>query len=138
MSHAEARAFFAGYRDAFNAFDADRITAMYAIPCVYSQNTAPGAFNTLGDLQQNNRKLVEFYRGDGFERCEFALQSVNSFGERDAMVDVAWTIHRHQPRTPVHFHTAYNLRKHDGTWRVWAVTVYQELAAFQGRWPAQQ
>ena len=44
-------------------------------------------------------------------------------------MNVPWTFTRTTPKQPVHFHTAYNLRYRGGSWKVWAVAVFEEVGA---------
>ena len=129
MTQQQAIAFAERNRDAFSRFDPHAVTALYGLPCIYSQEAVPAVFSDQDALLDNNTRLVEFYRQDGLENVGFADLKVHSFGERHALVDVQWTLTRHE-KPPVIFRTAYNLRCFDGDWKIWAITVYEERAAF--------
>ena len=129
MTQEQAILFAERNRDAFNRFDPHAVTALYGLPCVYSQEAVPAVFSDHAALLDNNTRLVEFYRQDGLETVAFFDLKVDSFGERHALVDVRWTLTRRE-KPPVSFRTAYNLRCFDGDWKIWAITVYEERAAF--------
>ena len=129
MTIAQAEQFFTTYRDGFNAADASAVTSHYAFSCMFSQSKVPAVFAEYVDILANNEKLVANYLADGFERAEFTLHNLQSYGEQHAMADVAWTIHR-TAKPPVAFRTAYALRHFDAAWKVWAVTVYEEKQAY--------
>lgn len=130
MTQAQAEQFFGDYRGAFNRFDASGVTECYAFPCVFSQNESPAVFESAEDLLLNNQRLIDFYREDGFEHASFGALQVHSFGSRHALVNVPWTIARRAPKDARRFHTAYNLRQHEGQWKIWAVAVFEEVGAF--------
>lgn len=129
MTQQQATQFAQRNRDAFNRFDPQAVTALYGLPCIYSQEATPAVFSDHAALLDNNTRLVEFYRRDGLEGVDFDDVTVDSFGERHALVDVQWTLTRRE-KSPVRFRTAYNLRCFDGDWKIWAITVYEERAAF--------
>jgi ketosteroid isomerase-like protein len=128
--HIEASSFLEAYRDAFNRCDACAVTDHYALPCIYSQSDRPSVFADREALLDNNTRLVEFYRADDFVRTEFGDVALHGFGDRHALIDVEWTVHRRAPKEVARFRTAYNLRRFDGAWKIWAVTVYEERQAF--------
>ena len=129
MTIAQAEQFFTTYRDGFNAADASAVTSHYAFPCTFSQGKVPAVFAEYVDLLANNEKLIANYLADGFERADFTLGNLQSYGEQHAVADVAWTISR-AAKSPIKFRTAYALRHFDDAWRVWAVTVYEEKQAY--------
>ena len=122
---ADILAFFDTYRDAFNRLDGRAVSAHYDRPAMIMHAGGNGVFADEAALNANNIALCEQYRKSGFLRAEFAERAVLPLGEDFCVVDLTWSIERHD-QAPQRFNTAYSLAKRNGSWKVAAVTAYEE------------
>ncbi len=122
---ADVQAFFATYRDAFNQLDGRAVSAHYDQPAMIIHAGGNGVFMDEAALDANNIALCEQYQNSGFLRADFAERAFLPQGEDFCVVDLTWNIERRH-QAPQQFNTAYSLAKRNGTWKVAAVTAYEE------------
>jgi hypothetical protein len=122
---ADVQAFFDAYRDAFNRLDGRAVSAHYDRPAMIIHASGNGVLADEAALNANNMALCEQYQKSGFLRAEFAERAFLPLGEDFCVVDLTWNIER-RDQAPQQFNTAYSLAKRNGTWKVAAVTAYEE------------
>jgi ketosteroid isomerase-like protein len=121
----DVQAFLDSYCDAFNRLDGRAVSAHYDRPAMIVDAGGNGVFADEAALNANNVALCEHYAEDGFFRADFAERTFLAQGDNFCVVDLAWTIERRH-QEPQQFKTSYSLAKRNGTWKVAAVTAYEE------------
>jgi hypothetical protein len=125
MTRAAAQAFFARYRDAFDALDGDAVAGFYDLPCAISQAGATTVWSEREAVADNMRRLCALYRSRGYQRAEFELGHVEPMGEASGFVHVHWRIVCAGGEDQ-RFSTGYTLlRKHD--WKIAHVSAWDEV-----------
>ena len=121
----DVQAFFDHYRDAFNRLDGRAVSAHYDQPAMIVHAGGNGVFTDEAALNTNNVALCEQYASSGFVRADFEERAFLPQGTNFCVVDLAWKIER-RDQLPQQFNTSYSLAKRNGTWKVTAVTAYEE------------
>ncbi len=124
----EITAFFASYRDAFNALDGQAVAQFYAEPSGIAQD---GVYTHWPDRQpvaENMTALCKIYKERGFIRADFEPCQFFSQGENYAVADIQWGIDWNAGQEPWRFKTTYNLVRTAEGWKVLLCTAYSEAA----------
>ena len=121
----DIRAFFDGYRDAFNQLDGHAVSAHYDIPAMIAHAGGNGVFVDIEALNANNIALCAQYANGGFLSADFKERTFVTQGKNFCLADLAWTITR-KDQSPQCFSTTYALSCRKGNWKVFCVTAYEE------------
>ena len=127
----EILAFFARYRDAFNALDGEAVAALYAEPAAIAQNGSVTHWPDRAAVAANMAALCAQYRGRGFVAAAFALQQHLPLGAHDAVVTLQWRIEWAGAAPASVFDTAYHLTRTPQGWRVLLCTAFEEALSPQ-------
>jgi hypothetical protein len=118
--------FFNAYLDALRRQNAEAMADCHGLPCVVAtrddQVVLTDRMQMIEHCQRTAARLVA--RGMSVER--YTVRSLLMLGDEFAVANIAWSTvgANHGLRT---FHTAYNVRRHAGTWTIWAVTAHEDL-----------
>ena len=123
---AEIQAFFAAYRDAFNARDGEAVARLYAIPSGMASDSGYTHWSAYEPIRDNMVALCRLYRESGFVKASFEHGQFNEQGPQYAVADIRWNIARTGNQPPWQFSTTYNLIRTDRGWRVLLCTAYSE------------
>jgi hypothetical protein len=126
MTRTEVEAFFASYRDAFNALDGDAVAALWHVPSGIAQGDGLTWWTEGAPMRANHRALCEIYRQADYGRADFRLVHHEPLGPQHAFARIAWTLVRRDGSPLQAFGTAYQLmRSADGP-RVLLCTAFEE------------
>ncbi len=130
MSRAEVQAFFARYRDAFNALDGDAVADLWHSPSGIADSRDGSGRLTwwpeAAPMRANHRALCDVYRGAGYGRADFTLDHCAPMGADHAFARLQWTLTRADGSTLQQFRTGYQLIRTAGGPRVLLCTAFEE------------
>jgi hypothetical protein len=138
MSRTETQAFFATYRDAFNALDGDAVADLWHSTSGIADNHGEGGQAKLtwwpeeAPMRANHRALCDAYRKADYGRADFEVQQHVSMGDNNAFAHLRWTLRRRDGSLLQQFHTGYQLmRTAQGPRVLLAVAHDEDLRAMQ-------
>lgn len=117
--------FFAAYLDGCRRRHVDTLAECYLLPCLIA---TPDDQRVIGDRQQlaaHCEALLEYHASHGLSVERFTVRSLLLLGDEFAIANIAWSTIG-PSRALRTLHTAYNVRRRDGDWAIWAVTEHEE------------
>lgn len=122
----EIRAFFEGYRAAFDTLDGEAVARLYSVPSGIATDRGYLHWADFAAIRENMIALCELYRESGYVSARFEPGAFLQQGRNFAVADVTWRIERSERRATLIFNTTYNLWRKEGLWRVLLATAYEE------------
>ncbi len=118
--------FFTAYVEAYRRQNVDTIATFFAAPCVVAD---AGTQRVLGDQAEIHRYVQEslkHYAALGVTSERLTIRSLLLLGDEFAVANVALSM-LGSNRSMRTFHTAYNVRRSEGNWAIWAITAHERF-----------
>ena len=119
--------FFGVYLDGCRRQHVDTLIACHALPCVIASRDDQRLIADRQQLLDYLHRLLEGFATRGVTVERFTVRSTLLLGDEFAVANVAWST-LGANRALRTYHAAYNVRRHNGDWAIWAVTEH-ELAS---------
>ncbi len=110
--------FFERYAQAFEAYDADAITAFFQTPCLFVRDGTTEASATPEDVAESVHELLALHRAWDVQTTAPDELAVLEEGTRHAIVRVGWKLGRTNSRVAWAFATTYTLVPDGDDWRI--------------------
>ena len=117
MSLDEVRAFFDGYRAAFNRLDGDAVADLWCGASGIADNLGAGGAARLtwwpddAPMRANHHALCEVYRHNGYHHADFQITAHQALGPNHAFAHLHWALRRADGSVLQQFHTGYQLMR---------------------------
>lgn len=118
--------FFSSYLDAFRRQNASAIASCFATPCLVTDTEAQRVLAEPADVERYVRGLLSDYAALGVTAERLTVRSLLLLGDEFAVTNVAWSM-LGANRSLKTFHTAYNVRRTQGNWSIWAITGHERI-----------
>jgi Domain of unknown function (DUF4440) len=120
--------FFSAFLDGFRRQNAQIIADCYSLPSVIASPSGRQVFTDRTQLVEHCQQMLARHASKGLTAERFTVRSLLMLSDDFAVANVAWSM-LGRNRSLRAFHTAYNLRRHEGGWTIWAVTAHEEDVA---------
>lgn len=111
-------AFFADYARAFEAYDAEAIAAVFAVPCLFVRDRTTEVRDSEAGLRESVEALLGLHRAWDVQKARPADVHVLEATEGHAVVRVDWRLGRKRTRIRWVFSTTYALVPAGDDWRI--------------------
>ena len=121
----EVRQFLTAYNEAFETFDAPRITPFYHVPCITIRGDGSiHSFQARADIETFFRGVAETYSSAGYRSGTFHDLEVVPIGGRSALATLTWEQLREDKSTLRKWRQSYNLVRIGNGWQILASTFH--------------
>lgn len=118
--------FFTSYLDAFRRQNVAVISSFFAVPCMVADGETQRVLATPVDVERYVEELLAAYAEQGLTAERITVRSLLLLGDEFAVSNLAWSMLGGN-RNLKTFHTAYNVRRSQGNWSIWAVTAHERI-----------
>ena len=119
--------FFGVYLDGCRRQHIDTLVACHALPCVIATPDDQRLIADRQQLEEYCHRLIERHASRSVSVERFTVRSTLLLGDEFAVANVAWSTIG-QNRSLRTFHAAYNVRRQNGDWAIWAVTEHETIS----------
>ena len=119
--------FFGALLDGWRRQHVDTVAACFALPCVVASHGDQQLLVDQTQLAAYCQGMVDGFAARGQHVERYTVRSLLLLGDEFAVANVAWSTIG-ENRSLRTFHTAYNVRRQDGGWAIWAVTSHEAAA----------
>ncbi len=118
--------FFTAYVEAYRRQNVDSIASFYAAPCVVAESGSQHVLADRTEIQRYVQESLKNFAEQGVTSERLTIRSLLLLGDEFAVANVALSMlgSNRNLRT---FHTAYNVRRADGNWVIWAITAHERF-----------
>lgn len=118
--------FFASYLDAQRRHNADAICGFYVLPCLIADGSGQQVLDDRDAVLRHVQRQLAAHTASGTTSERLTIRSLLLLGDDFAVANVAWSM-RDSNRNLRTFHAAYNVRRVNGDWAIWAVTQHETV-----------
>jgi len=124
-SKEEVRRFLVAYNEAFETFDAQKITPFYHVPCITVRGDGSvHVFQAATEIEDFFRGVAQKYRGDGYRSGTFHDLEVVPIGGRSVLATLTWEQLREDNSILRKWRHSYNLVDIGKNWQILASTFH--------------
>jgi hypothetical protein len=118
--------FFTSYVDAYRRQNVDMINPFFSVPCVIADANSQRVLADAADVNRYIGETLKHFASLGVASERLTIRSLLLLGDEFAVANVAWSMlgSNRNLRT---FHSAYNVRRAQGNWAIWAVTAHERI-----------
>ena len=121
----EIHGFLTAYNDAFETFDAPKITPFYHAPCITVRaDGSIHSFQTQSEIEKFFQGVVEKYSNDGYRSGTFYDLEVVPIGGRSALATLTWEQLKKDKSILRKWRHSYNLVRVEGGWKILTSTFH--------------
>lgn len=117
--------FFTSYLDGFRRQQAEVLADSYTLPVLVASHYDQVVLSDRIQVLEYCQKMIVRHADQNLRPERFTTRSLLMLGDEFAVANVAWSMLAPN-RGMKTYHTAYNLRRSNGDWMIWAVTTHEE------------
>ena len=118
--------FFTAYVEAYRRQNVEAIASFFAPPCVFADTNSQRVLADQAEVQRYVQDSLKSYAAEGVTSERLTIRSLLLLGDEFAVANVALSMlgSNRNLRT---FQTAYNVRRVQGNWAIWAITAHERF-----------